>query len=401
MDLEGIEPVEGETTEGEGIGGGMEGEGMEGVADENTADEKIADDKMADEKSEADVRLEESLREAEEAEERAADIKVSGRPVRAAGGPMETTVEHVEYAAEMPASVLAGTVRIKLWKYDFELEKKIFLFLIANASLASSIIFMNFLLFKDMVSLFSSINIIAVFIFAFPVVMIRYSIYKRYKEIEELFPVFLRDFVQAVRGGMTVPHAIKAVARNDYKALSPHVKKMAIQIDWGIPIEKVLVNFSKRVRSKLITRIVSSVRESHRFGGNLADTFEALSNTAVEVERLREERRLYLHSQMITGYIIFFVFLAVIIALEKFLVPSFKEASATALIGAGVTGETSAVSQEELVAEYKTIFQNLILIQGFFAGLAVGKMAEGAMVAGLKHSMIMMFVGVLVFSFVA
>jgi flagellar protein FlaJ len=139
-------------------------------------------------------------------------------------------------------------------------------------------------------------------------------------------------------------------------------------------------------------RIVSSVIESHRFGGNLSDTFEALSNTSVEIDRLREERRLYMNSQMITGYIVFFVFLAVMIGLEKFLVPSLGGISTGTLLGAG-----APASPSNLAEEYKTIFRNLILVQGFFAGLSVGKMAEGAMVAGLKHSIFMMFVGGLVF----
>jgi flagellar protein FlaJ len=274
--------------------------------------------------------------------------------------------------------------------------KKRMLFLMGlNTMLVATIIGVNYWLFKEAGQIFFTINTIALFIFMFPIVMLRYSTYKNRKEIEELFPVFLRDFVESTRGGMTIPVALKSVSRNDYKALTPHVKKMAVQLDWGVPVERVLVLFSNKVDSKIISRIVSSVRESHRFGGNLADTLEALSNTAVEVERLREERRLYLHSQMITGYIIFFVFLAVIIALQMFLVPALSSTPTSMLGGEAIaTGGVSEASAEE----FQNIFRNLIIVQGFFAGLAVGKMAEGAIAAGLKHSMFMMFIGSLVFA---
>ena len=228
--------------------------------------------------------------------------------------------------------------------------------------------------------------------------MIKYTTYRRKKALEDMFPVFLRDFVESIRGGMTVPAALKSVSMNDYKSLSPYVKKMSAQLDWGIPVEIVLSNFAKEADSKLISRVVSSVMESHRFGGNLADTFEALSNTAVEVDRLRAERRLYLHSQMITGYIVFFVFLGVIIGLERFLVPSLSQVTP---LGMGLGGMPTPSATENLAEEYKTVFRNLILIQGLFAGLAVGKMAEGALVAGLKHSMFMMFVGMLIFTLAA
>jgi len=236
---------------------------------------------------------------------------------------------------------------------------------------------------------FSSINIIAILVFALPIVFKKYMEYKKIKEMEEMFIAFLRDFVESIRGGMTVPNAFKSVSMNDYRVLTPYVKKMSAQMDWGVPVEKVFLNFSKASKSRLIGRIISSVIESHRFGGNLAESFDALSNTSLEVERLRAERRLYLHSQMITGYIIFFVFLVVIISLGRFLIPSLAEISPAGM----QTTEASKVSVEE----YKSIFRNLIVIQAFFAGLIVGKMSEGAAIAGLKHSFFMMFVGIAAF----
>jgi len=39
----------------------------------------------------------------------------------------------------------------------------------------------------------------------------------------------------------------------------------------------------------------------------------------------------------------------------------------------------------------------LIIIQGIFSGLAVGKLGEGSLMAGLKHSFFMSFIGGLAF----
>jgi len=270
--------------------------------------------------------------------------------------------------------------------------KKIYLLLILSSTLTGIMLLINFLYLRSIPALFSSISIIAMFLFMLPIVMVKYMEYRSVKMIEEMFPIFLRDFVESIRGGMTVPTALKSVSKNDYKTLSHFIKKMAAQMDWGIPADKVFLKFSKESKSELIGRIISSVVESHRFGGNLSDTFEALSNTSLEVEKLRAERRLFLNSQMMTGYIVFFVFLSVIIGLERFLIPSLAQVNP-----GGVGMGTLVAPQENLVAEYKTVFRNLILIQGLFAGLAVGKMAEGSTISGLKHSMFMMFVGILVY----
>jgi len=271
---------------------------------------------------------------------------------------------------------------------------KMWLLTMASGVFAALLVTVNFMLFRQVQDIFSVINIMAIFIFITPIILIKYNQFRAVKHMEELFPIFLRDFVEAIRGGMTVPQAFKTIQKNDYKSLNPHIKKMAAQMDWGVPVDKVLLKFSKNSKSKLIARVVSSVVESHRFGGNLADTFDALSSTSLEVDRLRQERKLYLNSQLMTGYIVFFVFLAVIIGLQKFLVPSLSQVSGESIGLAGLGGG----SNPNITAEYSAIFRNLILLQGGFAGLAIGKMAEGSVVNGFKHSMVMMVIGFLVFT---
>jgi len=227
--------------------------------------------------------------------------------------------------------------------------------------------------------------------FVLPVILWKYLEYRRGGLVEEMFPVFLRDFIESIRGGMTIEQSMKALKRNDYRELNPYVKRMAAQLDWGIPVETVLSNFAKSTKSNLIGRIISSVIESHRFGGNLTDTFEALNNASVEVERLKAERSMYLYSQVMTGYIIFFVFLGVIIAMGRFLIPSLTNVSIEGVM------RTAGGTQTDLTEGYKTLFRNLILIQGLFAGLSVGKMSEGALIGGAKHSLVMIVIGIIVY----
>jgi flagellar protein FlaJ len=272
-----------------------------------------------------------------------------------------------------------------------KIEMKYLTLTILNAFVVVAILAINFLFLREIPNIYSTINILAIIMLVLPIVLLQYLNYRKLKVVEAMFPAFLRDFIELMRGGMTIEQAMKNLRKNDYKELNPYVKKMAAQLDWGIPVEKVLINFAKSTKSKMIERTISSVIESHRFGGNLTDTLEALSNASVEVQRLKAERIMYLYSQVTTGYIIFFVFLGVMIAMEKFLIPSLSTISVE-----GVTG----APKESLVGEYRDLFRNLILIQGLFAGLSVGKMAEGKIISGVKHSLIMMVVGLIVFTIV-
>jgi len=279
------------------------------------------------------------------------------------------------------------------------MEKSFIILLISDALFVFLLLYFNFTILAQIpeLKLISTIiTFLSAFILIFPLVLYYYKEYTRLKHIEEYFPIFLRDFVEAVRGGLTVPLAFKAVSKNDYKELTPYIKKIAARLEWGVPIDDALLSFGKEVRSKMISRIVASVVEAHKFGGNIADTFQSLSNVAIEIDRLRKERISYLQAQIITGYIIFFVFLGVIIGIERFLLPSLSQASNVALSTTG-----SQTQPTDLASFFKNLFRDLIIIQGVLSGLAVGKLGEGSLLAGLKHSFFMSFIGGLVFMLAA
>jgi flagellar protein FlaJ len=223
-----------------------------------------------------------------------------------------------------------------------------------------------------------------------PILFWRYLEYRKLKIVESMFPSFLRDFIELMRGGMTVEQAMKNLRKNDYKDLNSYVKRMAAQLDWGVPVERVLSSFAKSTKSTIIQRTISSVIESHRFGGNLTDTLEALNNASIEVERLKAERMMYLYSQVTSGYLIFFFFLGIIISIWKYLIPNLGNVSIQGV----------ATSQQNLIDEYRSLFMNLIVIQGAFSGMSVGKMAEGKIISGLKHSLIMIVISLIVFTII-
>lgn len=279
------------------------------------------------------------------------------------------------------------------------MEKNFAILIISDAIFVFLLLYFNFTILAQIPELrliSTIITFLSAFILVFPLVLYYYREYTRLRHIEEYFPIFLRDFVEAVRGGLTVPLAFKAVSKNDYKELTPYIKKIAARLEWGVPIDDALLSFGKEVRSKMISRIVASVVEAHKFGGNIADTFQSLSNVAIEIDRLRKERIGYLQAQIITGYIIFFVFLGVIVGIERFLLPSLSQAGSVTLSTVG-----SQTQPTDLASFFKNLFRDLIIIQGVLSGLAVGKLGEGSLFAGLKHSFFMSFIGGLVFMLAA
>ena len=56
-----------------------------------------------------------------------------------------------------------------------------------------------------------------------------------------------------------------------------------------------------------------------------------------------------------------------------------------------IGGGGEEISQEELA----NAFLYLMLMQGFFTGLTIGKLSEGSVKAGIKHSFTLMFIAFL------
>ena len=235
------------------------------------------------------------------------------------------------------------------------------------------------------------LNILGALIAVVPPSYIFYTKYKITKEIEEEFIIFVKDLAQSINSGMTLPLALEQSTRKDYGFLNTYVKHMSAQVNWGIPFKKALTIFADKTRSIPIKRAVTTIVETYKVGGKIGDTLHVVGESLLTIDRIRKERTSSVHSQIVTSYLIYFVFIFILVLLQTFLLP--------ALIP---QVEESLTSDTPISTElFASGFVNFIIVQGFFAGLATGKMSEGVLVAGLKHSILLITIGYTVFSLAA
>ena len=75
------------------------------------------------------------------------------------------------------------------------------------------------------------------------------------------------------------------------------------------------------------------------------------------------------------------------------MVSGIADANSLGLLGVGISKVGGdSVSQEQV----SNAFLYLILVQGFFTGLTIGRLSEGSLKAGLKHSFALMFLSFLI-----
>jgi flagellar protein FlaJ len=282
------------------------------------------------------------------------------------------------------------------------------------------------------------------FVIAVPQLLIRYERYRALKEMEERFPDFLRDVIESLRAGMALHRAIQAASRVEYGKLSAEVKKMANQISWGMPVDKALELFGERIkRSRRLRTAIAMIRESYKTGGDMTATLDSVANNCSQLEDADKERRTLLGKYVVVMYFISIMFIAIVVAINYFLVPVFEvpglpagqlgltnpctkclegiggfecnvckvyESIAIGLFHAEpvpvVEGQRSCVEAGKrsvchISSYYASLFFFMSLVQSFFSGLVTGQVSEGSVIAGIKHSLVLLGIAIGTFGILA
>lgn len=208
-------------------------------------------------------------------------------------------------------------------------------------------------------------------------------------EKEEMFLEFARNLVESVKTGTPISKSIINVRKRQYGALNEHVQKLANQISLGIPLNQALATFSKDVKNPTITRALTLIGQAERAGGDIGMILESVANAVNTSDILKKERKAKISTLVVQGYIIFVVFIIIILVMQFKIIPMVSGISGVA--GALGTENSQAISQTEI----SNAFMYLLLIQGLFSGLTIGKLSQNSIKAGIKHSFALMIMAFL------
>jgi flagellar protein FlaJ len=214
---------------------------------------------------------------------------------------------------------------------------------------------------------------------------------KRTREIELRLPDFLRDVAEAGRFGMTLAEAIKVASNGRYGPLTPEIKRMASQIDWGVPATEALRLFAERVDTPLVSRMITIIIKANDAGGSVADVLTMVAHDARETMLDQNERSVTMSTYTVVIYIAFMVFLATIFILNTTFLPSMEKAGGQA---ADVGGGGASINAK-IIPQVQLIFIISIMIHAFGDGILAGVLQDGVIANGMRHSFIMLLIGLM------
>ena len=204
---------------------------------------------------------------------------------------------------------------------------------------------------------------------------------------EEMFLEFARNLVESVKTGTPISKSIINMRDKPYGVLSEHIKKLANQIALGIPLSQTLHVFSKDINNKAIARVLTLIGQAEKAGGDIGEILEAVAEAVSMSDKLKKERKATISTLVVQGYIIFFVFMIIILVMQFRILPMVSGIADVGTLGQGSFGiRQEGPSTQDIASS----FLYLLLIQGLFSGLTIGKLSEGSFKAGIKHSFALM-----------
>jgi flagellar protein FlaJ len=222
---------------------------------------------------------------------------------------------------------------------------------------------------------------------------------RRVQKIEERLPDFLRDVSEAGRFGMTLPDAIIVASRGRYGLLTEEIKKMASQLEWGVPVAKALRLFEERVPTPLVRRVVSIITRANEAGGNVADVLTMVAHDTREVQLAHQAREISMLTYVTVIYISFYVFLVTIYIMAAVFLPQMVTAgqgiSSSSLAGAGAVNLAFGFVPALFVA-----FLLAVIVHAVGDGIMAGVLFSGRISEGLQHATIMLLSGWAIMRFV-
>jgi len=204
---------------------------------------------------------------------------------------------------------------------------------------------------------------------------------------EEIFLEFSRNLVESVKTGTPISKSIINMKNKPYGVLSEHIQKLANQIEMGIPLTYALQVFSNDINNRTVSRAITLIGQAEKAGGDIGEILESVTEAVSTSDKLKKERKSAISTLVVQGYIIFFIFIAIVLVMQFVILPMMGNigsggSSPIASIGIGGLGVGGGINQSEMA----NAFLYLLLVQGFFSGITIGKLSEGNAKAGIRHS---------------
>jgi len=237
-------------------------------------------------------------------------------------------------------------------------------------------------IFADIFPVFTLQVLLSFLIIAaiFPL-MAAYELRNRYvTRIEKQLPEFLREIADMRDIGMTLPGAIGMIAGHKSGVLSTEISIVAEELKYGSSLSGALVRMEERIGLTTVKRAISLLVKASEVTDYIR---EILSIAVADLEHYLKMKNKRMN--------VSFVYLAVIyLSFGIYLFAAYE------MNVAFISSFSSFNISFDLTANKLDMF-HIGIILAFFSGIMAGQLSSNTILAGLKHSIVMLIMTIVTF----
>lgn len=244
---------------------------------------------------------------------------------------------------------------------------------------------------------FDLVLVVALMVALGPFAVDTYLAERKRRKNEADFADFLFEMSELIRGGIDPVKAVNTLAEGDLGSITKEVRIASKQMQIGYTFEQAMRNLSNSLHSSLISRYVDLVIQASYSGGGVSNLIQRASADMSTFIALEGEKR----SGLAQYTMILYVGQVVLVALAAILVIQFvpELSGISALTSGAVTGGFLSNSDIATVPLERDLFF-LCILNGLLGGLVIGKVSEGKIKHGVKHSLILILIAFLAWSLI-
>ena len=219
---------------------------------------------------------------------------------------------------------------------------------------------------------------------------------RRKRHVARRLPDTLDVLASANQMGLSLAESLELVSRSVSGDFAEELTKVRNDIEWNGDVRRALLSLADRLEVPQLTRTCNILAEGARSTGDLHKILSIAAEDTRQRYRLERNRNQELQAYTTIVIVGFLVYLTVIVILDF----SFLGTIAEQVEDAGDLSGAGLVSiQGDTVGLYRALFFHSALIQAVGTGLISGKLTDNSVLSGLKYSIGLVVVTVLVFAF--
>lgn len=248
---------------------------------------------------------------------------------------------------------------------------------------------------SEIVAFIDDYIVLGIFLVIIPLAIFHEVKSHRKKSLEKQFPDFLKKLASTNETGMTLRDSIRLMANSGKGNFGREINRIWKDIFWGMNVNDSLIRFANRLRTHVIARSMTLITKANESSGDVGEVLLVAARDAASEQAMKRERAMNMMIYIVIIYIAFFVFVGVIYVISTTFLAEMANAgekmAESGTQGGGFLGNFD-------LEAYTRLFMHASLLQGLSSGLMAGAMGEGNVLSGLKHSIIMITVGYLIFT---